>query len=224
MSSETKLPPFVKFYNISDEYTITKNGQKYTVVEDNRRTFPTFDEAYTHVRQTLNATPIFNIDEIADENLTKTLPFMLSSPEGRLYMSTSMKDIIEGTMSDYDTFLNETTPKYEKNPDKLLTAWDFLNTHPIFWSHDPDRPDFWSTMNGLDTLEISIWPNMKQEPKILLETGPYESVEKNGTTYEHAIRTLDPDLTVETDTFENGVIQLAKKVHTLYNLDGSRKN
>jgi len=215
-----QLPPFVKFYNIGNEYLIVRKGNTFTIPQNNNKTFNHFEHAYDYIQAELEGKPIFNIDNILTEGIENPAPHMITA-NNRMFFSTTYKNLIEEISNDYKHFLETTHTQYDKHPDNIIYCWNFLNNHPCFWSRNPEHPDYWHTANGIDHLHISMWEE-NNTPTILLETGPYEGGTVDEIFYEHIHPTIDPDLIVEAATFEEALIMLAAKVRNHYKLSGEK--
>jgi hypothetical protein len=105
--------------------------------------------------------------------------------------------------------------RYLENQDDFVEAWHFITHHPAFWYRPAaDRQPFlWSTDDG----HHSVWQyptrNDKGEIVVMLEHG--SSVEPEHTMHYHDCR-----LDVWAPTFEEAYIDLAKKTHKFFSLDG----
>jgi hypothetical protein len=106
------------------------------------------------------------------------------------------------------------TKKWLENQDDFVLAYQFIAAHPAFWYRpSPERsPHMWDTENG----HHSVWVGLSKNdgvPVVMLEHG--SSVEPEHTMHYHDFR-----LDVWAPTFEEAYIDLAKKTHKFFSLDG----
>lgn len=104
-----------------------------------------------------------------------------------------------------------------ENQTDMVAAYSFLESHPAFWSrHTMEHPDTWAQDKGLSGLWIDVSKRQDGSPIVMLEHG--SAVEPERIRHYH-----DPRLDVYADSFEEAYIQLAKKVHEFFALDGSER-
>jgi hypothetical protein len=102
--------------------------------------------------------------------------------------------------------------------DDFVKAYSFIQMHPAFWYRPiPERsPYHWATDNGHESVWVCVTRNDKNEPVVMLEHG--SSVEPEHTMHYHDFR-----LDVWAPTFEEAYIDLAKKTHKFFSLDGEER-
>lgn len=106
------------------------------------------------------------------------------------------------------------------NQDDLILAYYFLEHHPVFWYRNrttaETRPHAWITDHGLKGVWIGLSRKDNGENVIMLEHGA--AVQPDRVMHYH-----DPRLDVWAPTFDDAYIQLAKKVHQYFTLDGEER-
>lgn len=126
---------------------------------------------------------------------------------------------------------------YEADPDDAYWAWTYLDHHPVFWRFSQEkRPEYPANHVGRLEHEYAMtqgWPEITPH-KVNAETGRFEDDNLNTKTewwYEFGPQPLHPDehgvqvpthdykLDGGADTYEQAVIDLARKVHTHYGND-----
>lgn len=102
-----------------------------------------------------------------------------------------------------------------ENPDSLFHAFNFLDYHPAFWhrSRPEQYPNQWST----NELNGNIWQHVSRDEKgntvVMLEHG-----RAFPNAYHH--HSHDPALDIYAPSFDEAYIQLAKKVHAKFAING----
>jgi len=107
--------------------------------------------------------------------------------------------------------------KWLENQDDFVLAYSFISSHPAFWYRpNADRfPHMWDTENG----HHSVWVGLSKNdgvPVVMLEHG--SSVAPEHTMHYHDFR-----LDVWAPTFEEAYIDLAKRTHKFFSLDGEER-
>lgn len=142
---------------------------------------------------------------------------------------------------DYKDFL-KIVEDFEKNPADSVIAFKFIDNHPMYWHFnkyqpraprrrsEPKHPDG-SAYEGLIPN-----PNALPEPKIELVTGHgwarvqmqiiqgKFSFETSGTPYHTRTNYHDYGLDVYAKSMDEGICELAAKIHANYDLDGNLRN
>lgn len=115
----------------------------------------------------------------------------------------------------YYSFLR-TAKEFILNPDNVVNAWHFINTHPAFWyRYQENRPNSWATEDGHHS--VWVYPTYNKDGIVVM-------MEHGGTVAPHYLNHYhDFRLDVWGTSFEDAYIQLAKKTHKFFNLDGSER-
>lgn len=132
----------------------------------------------------------------------------------------------------------ETVDRFEADPDDAHSAWWYVDTHPVFWRFTRERSDDYpashvSRLEHEGTLRQG-WPDIVPH-KVCPETNCIEDdADRNTRTqwwYEFGPWSLHPDehgvhvpthdypLDGGADTYEEAIIEIAKKVHEHYGND-----
>jgi len=105
--------------------------------------------------------------------------------------------------------------RFLANPNDYLLAWDFINKHPAFWlNNNIERfPYHWETDNGTKQISQYVYSH-EGETVIRLEIGGHIEPE-----YKHTYG--DYRLHPRGKTHEEALLNLAKRVHFVFNEDGT---
>lgn len=146
--------------------------------------------------------------------------FFCDSEEGknssRLLISHTTEDTEDLLKFDYGIWLTKQNPKYLKNQNDAVEAYNWLQHHPIFWHRYTEEKTFdWETASGLKDLSTWVYRH-KGKPNVSLEHGSH--VPPNYKEFYH-----DPRLDVSARTFEKAYIKLAKKVNKFFAPDGTER-
>lgn len=102
---------------------------------------------------------------------------------------------------------------YLEDPENSGTAYNFINTHPMFWYKKKDNgrgriyitsDEGWERTSILVTIDKT--PSGKRETVVMLETGP-------GNYHDY-------NLDVYAPTFDDAIVKLAQLIHTHYDSHG----
>lgn len=134
----------------------------------------------------------------------------------RLLVSVTTEDLETILKHDYLEWLTVLSVEYSANPENFLTAHRFLTHHPMFWIKGKEEKSYqWATDVGLSNMSINVWADEKTgKPVIFLEHGQHD--EKGYTSYYH-----NPRIFVRQETYEQAIIDMAKKVNDVFDLDGN---
>jgi hypothetical protein len=220
---EIVLPAFYTFADPTSVFTINVEATNaltlITITDDTGEavggTFSDLEEAYDFVRTDLKGDVVFTGDLKAvtgNDSLTWVfIPSKHNPKHSRLLLSNTDKDDEYFAKSDYYEFL-KLSNQYVHNPTDFKTSFDWLNTHPAFWSRTASTKVVWDTENN-DKIFISVFVNKEGKTVVALETGA--AVEPERTTRYHDMR-----LDTCTPTYEESIVELAALVHKFYNVDG----
>ena len=112
--------------------------------------------------------------------------------------------------SDYKQFLNA-EKAYKEHPEQVGLAYDFINTHPMFWGVITGKRDKVRvvTGRGWQRLDFEIFNKTTEnglETTVTIETGPHNYHDYN--------------LDVYAPSFDAAVIELARLIHKHYDSHG----
>lgn len=219
---EIVLPAFYTFDEPTPVFTINvenTNGLILITVTDETGdpvggTFAELEEAYDFVKNDLNGDVVFTGDLKAvtgNENLTWVFIPSKDNPEhSRLLLSRTDEDDEYFAKSTYYDFL-KLSNEYVQNPTDFKTSFNWLNTHPAFWSRTSSTKVIWDTENN-DKISVDVF-NREGKTVVALETGAAVEPERNHRY--HDIR-----LDTRTNTYEEGIVELAALVHKFYEVNG----
>jgi hypothetical protein len=99
-----------------------------------------------------------------------------------------------------------------------VLAYQFIETHPAFWHRvQPERAEhLWSLEQGHKGMWVCVMTNDYGDPVVMLEHG--QSVAPKHDHHYHDLR-----LDVWAPTFEDAYVQMARKVHKFFALDGEER-
>lgn len=110
-----------------------------------------------------------------------------------------------------------TATKYLENPNDFLNAWEFLDTHPYGWYRlNKDTTD-WIMNELVSRMGVAPYLDDKTQTVVFMV--------ESGATYppERTNRYHDLRLDVYAPSYEQGIIDMAAKVHKFFYLDGSER-
>lgn len=207
------LPPIVLSYDKEEFWAST---------DSITTSFPSIEEAYDFA-STLRSEYQVEFDSSVDGHGGRLLDrnFLCDAVDGssRFLGGYKTESFLEDLKEDYFQFITETSLEYSLNPDDFITAWTWLTHHPVFWiKGTKEKSYYWATDSGLDRMSINAWVNEEtKQPVVFLEHGPHH--EENYTYYYHDIRIF-----VKATTFEEAIIDMAKKVNDVYGPDGYERS
>ena len=195
------------------------NGFFY--VEGIRGMFKTLEQAYDHVRSAKNCGAVFDesVRELPDieggfldeDGITMNLPNGMQ----RIFFGPTDNTNLDAAK--YRQYLM-TAKEWLTNQDDWLMAYSFIEDHPIFWhrSRPEEFPNQWNTSEGHNGMWVAPARNDKGEVVVMLEHG--RSKEPAHQYHYH-----DPRLDVWGSSFEDAYIQMAKKIHKYFTVDGDER-
>jgi hypothetical protein len=143
-------------------------------------------------------------------------------------MERTDKDRKARLQANYQDFLKR-LENYKENPDIFYNAWHFVDSHPAFWfAYDfANHPWSWEQSGYMSRLSQSVSHREDNAPVgkhgsvciSLTAGGTVRTDEKNNPTYKNNY--ADWRLEVSGTTFEEAVINLAKRVAICFNDDGT---
>lgn len=227
LHNEAELPAWLN--DILPENTepalVTAEDGKFVIsLGETREEFTDFREAVAALDANygdykLDATVVEATKEI---NVFDKFGIGLEEEDGMVRLVIGMNDekrrkiLSEG----YSDFL-EAAQNYEEDPN-FVTAWNFIDRHPAFWTaHDIDAfPFSWNQSGHMSHVRIDVYNDDDGAPRVLIETGGH--VEKaDSANKAYSMHYGDWRLDVVGETYEDAVLQLAKRVALAFNPDGS---
>lgn len=214
------------------------------LTEDNCFTFEggdkykTFNEAYDAVYELHpDALPGFDAEEIVEalpKHYSGSFGTLISNKERRMFFSYSSasRDSLWNMESEYKFFLKNCVKPYLKKPKNFYNAYQFVQSHPIFWKlyGDINRNGtlHWETNDGLQDAWHTVYRNKKGKVFHMLEVGEPmdEEVEFNGEKIilPNRISAHDLELDAGGYTYEEAIVDLAKRIHKLYDVNGAKRS
>lgn len=111
----------------------------------------------------------------------------------------------------------ETADHYLENPDDFMSAYYFMDSHPCFWVRE--RESFLEWQESGHAVNLWIVPQVKDDKGtvgFMGEAGSHIAPEYR--SYYHDLR-----LDVYTESYEDTIIELARRVHKFFAIDGSER-
>lgn len=134
---------------------------------------------------------------------------------------------------DYEDFL-KVAEDYEKDPANPVVAFKFIDSHPMYWHFEKIRQRAPRRRSGkpedtseapaqpIDRIEIMTghgWSRVQVE----IIRGQF-SFETSGTPYHTQTNYHDYGLDVYSKSMDDGICELAAKIHSSYDLEGNLRN
>lgn len=145
-----------------------------------------------------------------DENNVKTLFLEQCDDSRELKLNHGYRDFLSFTEMYILTHMND-----------FYYAWNFLNTHPAFWrAVDLNKnPWAWEQDNYMEKITYSVFKTEINQTMFYMTAGAINrSEDYTGKLFNSY--NGDSRLEVESSTFENAVIEIAKKVFQIFDLEG----
>ena len=161
--------------------------------------FERIDEAYDFIKDKRNAQVVF--DESVHGHQGKIDVNMFFGENNRLLISHTDSESLDLLQYWMDSF-QETNAKYLENPHDWVQAYNWLDLHPAFWTHESGF--HWNNSNGLSEIYTSVWRD-SNKTYVTFEHGSHVPPK-----YDHFYHDLRLDVVAE--NFENAYVKLAKKV------------
>lgn len=182
--------------------------------------FATVPEAYDSVKTDTEADIVF--DESIDGKGGRLDEGMWTASKVvrggmRALFSSTDDDKLALLKHSYKNWTDWAYPNWLENQDSIDGAYNYLSNHPVFWVRHDDEPTYhWETSSHT----LAIWHALMQDDKggfvWALETGSH--IEPDYVSHYHDLR-----LDVYAPTFEEALIELAKRVEKFFNPDGTAK-
>lgn len=212
----------------------TKNDKFTVTVEGKSIIFNTITDAYNYASGNPGGEVFTDrvkekmINDLGAEDMFNDGDMMTLPVDNGMYqcMMTSTDSSHLGLLAeDIRVFRDETAPEYRKNRNDLKKAWDFIDTHPVFWVWNKDRnPFLWETSGHCDRL--AIFPMMTEDGlKIVIESGEHVLVDdESGHFPAGTMHYYNPDLDVIEDTWEEAICAFAAQVDTIFDDNGDPRD
>lgn len=212
----SKLPSWLEplVPEVSEPAVISYENETYVVNDPNgnKTLFNNLEEAYDTSKSTN--------DVVIDESVPEYNDFFISVPckdnnYNRVLFSFSDYDRLGVLENSYSIFL-ELAEKYHNNPSDFFLSYNFVTSHPAFWTRRDEEKTF--DWNGDYSQNVWMSPIKGEDGNIvwMLEAGSH--IEPDYTSHYHDLR-----LDVYAPTVEDGYIQLAALVSKFFYDDGSAK-
>lgn len=158
--------------------------------------------------------------EFKDNFIGDMLLFPLSNGNSGSIISYSDNNRLEFLQKAYESFLNF-EEEYTKDSKDFVAAWNFIDTHPAFWTCASlkDTPWQWST-NGYCSKIAQYVTRKNGKTTVSLSGGGHVPVATYGIKEPYTEHYADWRLEAYSDTFEEAVIELAFRVSKSFNNEG----
>lgn len=220
MNTKYTIPEWMlpEIPTVTPHATITYEEGKYLLLSPDGSVNGSYNNILSAYEQAEESYPEnFNFDD----SIPEKEPFGASAPTDHPDFFTFLFGVTEADRalaleSLYGEWL-KAAEAYHDNPDDLVTSYNFVNFHPVFWARDtPEKTWDWCTSHAQ-----SIWMDLMLDGDTndvvwALETGSH--IAPHYTHFCHDIR-----LDTFAPTVEQGFIELARKVSEHFNDDGSEK-
>jgi hypothetical protein len=197
-----------------------------------------FQLAYDFVREQANAFPTYDEENLAsnvsilaeDESWNVTSLAIYNMETMRMFINTSFHSDAEIIESDWQYFL-DTYDSYETSKHDFFTAYEFVNSHPMFWRLHGDLNNSnslaWDTLNGFDVVHHTVFRGTQPGDIVhQFEGGPASCEPREWNIHGYPshcvprrISSLDTAITASAETYELAVIAFARKIYKFYSLE-----
>lgn len=211
------LPEFVKFGRKLPHASISDDGTDYRISVDEAEHFDLPSHAYDFLRVNGYEALLGKTPRHPNE-LGEDATFYCEPGTNRLLLVNYDDEVRRNHLvEDYQEFLIKDAA-WRTDPDDFYACYDWLSSHPAFWSGHESREGeiSWETGFGLGHDGPNVYKGDDGRVRVLLEAGPY----MGETRDQHSI---DSRLVTVADTYEEAIIDLAKKVDEFYDITGSER-
>lgn len=158
--------------------------------------------------------------EFKDNFIGDMLLFPLSNGNSGAILAYSDENRQASLENAYQLFL-KAEREYRNDPRNFVKAWNFIDTHPAFWtcSNLKANPWQWQT-EGYCSKLIQYVSNENGKPVISLSGGGHVPVATHGTQEPYTEHYGDWRLEVYSETFETAIIELAFRVSKSFTNEG----
>lgn len=177
--------------------------------------FSTVKKAYDYILKELEGDVVFTGDVKAFTGEEK--PLFIDSPVdgenfSELFISHTDADTIYFAKSSYLGWL-DVAVEYEKDPGNFALAYHFAKGHPAFWTRRDKNSNDWVMDRELYT---EVYTDENGKTTVGFEDG--QAVPPERVMHYHDIR-----LDSWGDTFEEAYIDLANRIYTYFEVDGTER-
>jgi hypothetical protein len=218
------LPDFYTFDEPTPIYSLDIQGLdegkfQFVILDANKNqvgVFPTIKAAYYHILKDLKGDVLFTGDVKAFTG--EEDPVFISSPVdgeedfSEMFISHTDADTIYLAKASYLSWL-EVAVEYEKDPGNFALAYHFAKGHPAFWTRQHKDSNNWITSRELYT---EVYQDENGKVTVGFEDG--QAVPPERVMHYHDIR-----LDSWGATFEEAYIDLANKIYTYFEVDGTER-
>lgn len=219
------LPDFYTFDEPTPVYSLDiqslGEGKFQFVIFDERKnqvgeSYSTIKDAYYHIQDELKGNVVFTGD-VKDFTGEENPTFISSEIDGKedffeMFISHTDADSIYLAKSRYLSWL-EVAVEYEKKPGDFALAYHFAKGHPAFWTRYHKDSNDWNTGRELYT---EVYQDEDGKVTVGFEDG--QAVPPERVMHYHDLR-----LDSWGSTFEEAYIDLANKIYTYFEVDGSER-
>lgn len=155
---------------------------------------------------------------VSEASLLGSIFIPLEGGSSRILISYTDSDRCSSLRSQYLISL-KTALNYMKRPDNFLTAWRFIDTHLYNW-YLPKGETSWRTDGACQNIEIRPYRTDVKSPmdaEVFIDLTPLSAMEERDSLG------LDVRLEVSAKTFEQGIIELAARIHQYYTIFGEER-
>lgn len=200
-----------------------KDNQYFAVSPSKEKiAFSIIDEAYDHIKKSWKLEVDFD-ESLPEHKKGRTRIYGSRTTIGtRLFISSTDSHKIKKFEKDYEYFLN-IAEQYKNNPNDFRIVYQFVDTHPAFWSRaSKEHPWNWDTYGHCDghigKLSLSPIFNKDEEETYdwIIETGPHVEPDYNERYHDYRLDSHG-------STVEEAFINLAMLINKFFNLDGTEK-
>lgn len=164
------------------------------------------------------------IDIIFDDSISTDLDCLFYEAENKnigMIIPYSDANRLQSLERSYSYFLS-TQKKYEAEPQSFVNCWQFIDSHPAFWTC-PDLKDYpwsWNTEGYCSKLRQWVSINSEGKTVVTLEGGGHVPVASHSGKSAYTEHYGDWRLEVNAETFEEAIIELAYRVTKSFNNEG----
>jgi len=206
--TEVELPSWMDHQGAPKVRVLYHKGEKYGI-KGSHKEFDTLYDACDYVNSRKEQVDLELIDG-ADNGL-------FISDGGRMFFTKL--DYAEMDKEIYNEFLNKTDKEYRENPEHPAIVFNWLQNHPAFYHRVNEAvPYHWETSDGLHDMSINSYYDPEDGWYFLLEHGPWEGEGRFGRRY------LDWRMVVSKPSFDEAIIELARRVDKIYTPEGVERD
>lgn len=182
-------------------------------------------EAYDHIHALDRDADVFFDDSINTPEYGELCGGLFFCTGDTDYQSLGVRGLVSSTHEDHLFLLKyaylqtqKHAQSYQEDPEDWYNAYQFVNSHPAFWTFDPKRGEHmgWDTEGAKTHLWSHVERDETGQNTVMLELGGH-------VLPECAYTYRDDRLDVYAHNFEDAYVKLARLVDNYFNPDGSEK-